>query len=282
MSDENRNTPFFPEGKPNINVNTSESNLAGWVAAAYEDQELFKQRGKDAALQLSPEQILRLPKYFFYNNNPRKPEEVRNKFGGLGEWQWICQEAIFEIFYNRPEVALPIIREVAYGVYDWTQAHAIKTLLRLAANGTLEREATLNELAEFFPSMREESQMRTIRYFSLVKPTTVKVIQMLKGLIGENLQYIDEVALDAIQVLAQIAPNKASAYRSLVENFIQSVPKDKATFAHIRSAITLSILYPDDQGLKDKLLDWSQNHPDAHIRRTLNTAFVELPHIKKR
>jgi hypothetical protein len=44
-------------------------------------------------------------------------------------------EAAFEILYNLGEAALPLLRKIAFGEYDWTQGNAIEILRRWAAEG---------------------------------------------------------------------------------------------------------------------------------------------------
>ena len=104
MSDKQSQFPEHPN--PSDNINSEEAMLAGWVAATWEDSNEFTKRARESAEKLTEKQINNLPKFFYYKNNPRKPEEVNDKFGGLGEWQWMCQVAIFEIFYYCPKYSL--------------------------------------------------------------------------------------------------------------------------------------------------------------------------------
>ena len=80
---------------------------------------------------------------------------------GLGGWLSACQFAIFELVYNIGEDALPFVREVAWGVYDWTQGNAIELLIRFAAAG-VRRDEILAELASKYPKVRFEAQLYAI------------------------------------------------------------------------------------------------------------------------
>ncbi|WP_145952316.1 hypothetical protein [Paludisphaera borealis] len=70
----------------------------------------------------------------------------------MSYWQF----AIFEIVYNFREQALPMLRKVAFGEYDWTQGNAIEVMCRLAAEG-IDRDRTLADLKKKMPGMRDEA-----------------------------------------------------------------------------------------------------------------------------
>jgi hypothetical protein len=75
-------------------------------------------------------------------------------FPGLGDWIAARQFAIFEMFYHFRQAALPTLRHVAFGEYDWIQGNAIEVLCRLAAEG-IDRERTLADLKSEMPGMRD-------------------------------------------------------------------------------------------------------------------------------
>ena len=81
---------------------------------------------------------------------------------GLGGWLSACQFAIFEIIYNMGEEAIPFIREIAWGVYDWTQGNAIELLIRFAAEG-IQTEALISEIREKYPEIAYEAQLYAIQ-----------------------------------------------------------------------------------------------------------------------
>src|SRR5215813_2603246 len=123
-----------------------------WVAAALHEEDEFRQRAEAAANALGPTSIETLAQLFLADSRP--PPELADSFPGLGDWIAARQFAIFEIFYHFRHAALPVLRRVAFGPYDWTQGNAIEILCRLAAEG-IDREHTLAELKSEMPSMRD-------------------------------------------------------------------------------------------------------------------------------
>ena len=60
------------------------------------------------------------------------------------------------MFYYFRESAIPVLKRVAYGEYDWTQGNAIEVLCRLAAEG-INTDATVAEIRAALPEMRIEA-----------------------------------------------------------------------------------------------------------------------------
>src|SRR5262245_8389976 len=123
------------------------------VAAIDTDIRAYQARAEMAARRLGPACIEILPQYYHSPNNPKNPDSVTDQFNGLGEWMERCQIAAFEIIYNFREAALPYLRKVAFGSYDWPQGFAIVALCRLAAEG-IERGKNIEELRRELPKMR--------------------------------------------------------------------------------------------------------------------------------
>jgi hypothetical protein len=65
------------------------------------------------------------------------------------------------LFFHFGAAALPILRRVAFGDYDWTQGNAIEVLVRLAAVG-VDREQIVAELRREFPRIRYEAQLYSV------------------------------------------------------------------------------------------------------------------------
>ncbi|MDR2012512.1 MAG: hypothetical protein LBQ20_05625 [Rhodanobacter sp.] len=127
------------------------------VAVLADSPDQFCAEAKEAARELGVASINLLAERFH-----AQPAPVPAGFGfeqrGLGGWLAIWQFAIFEILYNFRETALPVLRLIAFGKYDWTQGNAIEVLCRLAADG-VDRERTLNDLKRELPSMRYEAYL---------------------------------------------------------------------------------------------------------------------------
>lgn len=96
-------------------------------------------------------------------HNPPKDSKVYDvKKHGLGGWVSARQFSIFELLYNFGEPALPFIREIAWGEYDWTQGNAIELLIRFASDGVC-RDEIIAEIQQNFPKIRYEAQLYAIQ-----------------------------------------------------------------------------------------------------------------------
>jgi hypothetical protein len=84
------------------------------------------------------------------------PAEFDRPNAPYGAWLSAWEFAIFEVFFCLPESALEVVRQVAFGGYDWTQGNAIEVLCRWAAEG-FERERTLRDLRYEMRRMRPEA-----------------------------------------------------------------------------------------------------------------------------
>lgn len=93
---------------------------------------------------------------------PKESANYSVKTHGLGGWLSACQFSIFELTYNFGEEAIPFVRKIAWGEYDWTQGNAIELLIRFAAEG-IQREELINEIKENFPQIRYEAQLYSIQ-----------------------------------------------------------------------------------------------------------------------
>lgn len=124
------------------------------VAAVVHEPEDFAARAQAAAEALGPGAIEILAGEFHTEHTP--PPELESAFPGLSHWLSARQFAIFEIFYHLREAALPVLRRVAFGEYDWTQGNAIEVLCRLAAEG-VDAERTVADLRREIPGMRYEA-----------------------------------------------------------------------------------------------------------------------------
>lgn len=130
--------------------------LTSVAAANLESEAAFRQRASEAARELGAGCISILPQFFHYPSD--KPAGLAGNYGGLGHWMSACHFAAFEILFNFREAALPLLRKVAFGEYDWTQGNAIEVLCRLAADG-VDRERTVSDLRRELPNMRYEAHL---------------------------------------------------------------------------------------------------------------------------
>lgn len=116
----------------------------------------FRELAREESQQVSVAQLDQLRTMF--HDPPPQSDAYDLQQHGLGGWLSACQFAIFELIYNLGADAIPFIREIAWGEYDWTQGNAIELLLRFAAEG-IRTEEILAEIKTNFPQIRYEAQL---------------------------------------------------------------------------------------------------------------------------
>jgi len=124
------------------------------VAKCIDDSDAFRTRARTVAKRFGADLCDDLKARFHKpTDSPKGFEpEVRGLAGWLSAWQF----AIFEILYYLREPALPLIRDVAFGEYDWIQGNAIEVLCRWAAEG-MDKDRTLSDLKREMPNMRDSA-----------------------------------------------------------------------------------------------------------------------------
>jgi hypothetical protein len=141
-------------------LSTSLDTAVTSVAVLIDNADRFRARAAVVAREMGPADVEALSTRF---HSPPKPEPPG--FGyeqrGLGGWLSAWQFATFELFFQLGARALPVLRRVAFGEYDWTQGNAIEVLVRLAAAG-VEREQTIADLRREFPHLRYEATMYAV------------------------------------------------------------------------------------------------------------------------
>jgi hypothetical protein len=130
------------------------------VAVLVDDAQTFRARAAAVALALGPASIEDLCTRFHSPSHPEPPSFAPEQ-RGMGGWLSAWQFAIFELFFEFGSAALPVLRQVAFGAYDWTQGNAIEVLVRLAARG-IERDQIIAELRREFPRVRIEAQLYSV------------------------------------------------------------------------------------------------------------------------
>ena len=268
------------------------SDCIVWVALA-ESPEEWEQRGRIAAQYLRPRQIRRLRRY--YHKPPEKPAEALDRFDGLGDWLEVCQQAIFEIFYNRHEVSLPIIWRAVFAGYDWTQVWALETLGRLATQG-VEREKCVNDIVKVLPSLRYEAFFPAVRAVANAKYKTETLVQTLEQAIREFKESDPVDALSVLEIIQFSLPEIVQAHQAFLEDMVEgkglenrhpmldgaiwAPTTDKVHWRggapppdqihQIRAAVILYRLDPEDEHIGNKLKLWQINHPDEKIRDAIS------------
>jgi hypothetical protein len=267
-----------------------------YVAAAADDAAVFTARAREAAEALGPRAIG--PSKVFLLAPPDKPPELAGKYEGSGDWMWICQTAIFEVWFYFREEAMRHLRELAFDIYDWTQAHATSVLCRLARQG-LDARATAELIAEALPDWRHEQVMRVCGDVAALAPRH-PVLRAAYYKLGDAHLRGDPV--DAFELIAASAGSDAAHARARYVPFLKGlmagvglegrtafddghvVATDDgagvvaksgrdypqiADFHQIRAALLLRDLTPEDAEVAERIAAWAAGHPDEGIRRRL-------------
>ncbi len=116
----------------------------------------FRRKAKLVSATISVDDFTELKDLL--HNPPREPATFDIYKHGLGGWLSACQFSVFEVVFCVGEPALPIVRQIAWGSYDWTQGNAIEVLIRLAAQGTRSEEIVA-EIKSKFSDIRYEAQL---------------------------------------------------------------------------------------------------------------------------
>jgi len=130
------------------------------VAVRIDEEQEFRARATAVARALGPAAIGELCTRF--HAPPRaEPPGFGPEQRGFGGWLCAWQFAIFELLFAFEGASLPVLRQVAFGAYDWVQGNAIEVLVRLAAKG-IERERIIAELRREFPRLQVEAQLYSV------------------------------------------------------------------------------------------------------------------------
>ena len=159
--------------------------IASVASCTVESDAAFRRRAHEVAQKLGTECIPILPQFF--HHLPRKPESLADHFNGLGQWMSVCQFAAFEILYNFREAALPLLRKIAFGEYDWTQGNAIEILCRLAAEG-VDRERIISDLRRELPDIRYEAHLYAAEPLLKQAAANPAIEEVLRSLAVEEFQ----------------------------------------------------------------------------------------------
>lgn len=141
----------------------------------------FSRRARVVANEFGPTAIEQLSQEFHAKQDP--PPDLAHLFPGLGQWMAARQFAIFEILYHIGPSSLPLLRQAAYGEYDWTQGNAIEVLCRFAAEG-IERDQIISELREAIPGLRYEALVYAIRPLRTYSRTNLKLQRVIDDLLS--------------------------------------------------------------------------------------------------
>lgn len=238
------------------------------VASAETTEEYFR-RAKEAAHKLTPEQLTNLPRYF-HDNRPSIPPDQEKRFAGKNvAWMVAIQKAIFHIYYFCSDVSLPILKEIAFGEYDWTQVYALYTLCAIANDG-IERDQIIEEIVDEMPEFWDMALFPTIDFISSIGHPHPKLVQRLEEFIQEWLAedgLVDSMIF--IGGLIRIDKDRAKKYQSALRDLmngkeLEYESPEYARVHQIGAAMWLKELFPDDEDVHMKLQDWQTNRPEEY------------------
>jgi hypothetical protein len=271
------------------------------VAAAAEDPAAFTARAREAAEELGPRAIGKTKAFLLAP--PDKPPELAGKLEGVGDWMWVCQAAIFEIWFYFGADAMRDLRSFAFGVYDWTQAPATQVLCRLALGG-LDARATAELIAESLPDWRHEQVMRVCEDVARLAARSQILRTAYLRLIDSYRQDGDPVA--TFELIAALAAADPASVKERYLPFLRDLMQGRglegrtafddghvvqtadgkgimarggpeypqvADYHQIRTALLLRTLVPGDAEVVARLAGWADAHPDADVRRQLRESF---------
>ncbi len=162
-----------------------DSMISSLAAGLLKDRMAFEKAAKQEAGLLNADDLNYLKSRF--HDPPKAPPGIDEGQFGLGQWMAVCQYVIFELLYNLQETALPMVKEVAFGVYDWTQATALEVLCRWHVDGTLDR-SVITEINEKIGAMRYETHLYFGRSLMLRKNDDHRFGDILREIDHESFQ----------------------------------------------------------------------------------------------
>ncbi|WP_343670929.1 hypothetical protein [Chitinophaga sp.] len=134
-------------------IDTVIPHLAGLMFTA---PDKFFDQTKTVAAQMSPKTLPVLRSRM--HANLTIPDDVDQSQLGLTGWLSACQYTIFEVIYHIGTPAVPMLKEIAFGEYDWIQANALDLLTRFYMDGKLTVDI-IDEIDSNLGDMRYESHL---------------------------------------------------------------------------------------------------------------------------
>jgi hypothetical protein len=124
------------------------------VAVLIGEANRFAEQAGAAAERLGPAALPHFPEAL--GDVPAAPAGFAAGGRSRAAWVWAWLSAAFEVLYRMGAAALPVVREEAFGEYDWRQALALEALCRFAADG-LERWPIVEGLSRELPHLHPEA-----------------------------------------------------------------------------------------------------------------------------
>ena len=181
------------------------------VAVLADDASAFRSQARSAAEELGPKAAEYLRDY--YVDYLEDPEQFGFERCGLGGWLELWQAAIFEIYYELGERALPELDRLVRGDYDWTQVSALETLCRLGQDG-VRASTTADLIARRMGAFRYEAAIPAIEALGRLGVSTPAVLGMFDELLARP---ADDTEVEGLSDLASDPPDFITAVAALAE-----------------------------------------------------------------
>jgi hypothetical protein len=266
------------------------------VAVAADDPVTFSARARAVAETFGPAVVAASKRFLFAP--PDKPALLAGRHEGVGDWMWVCQAAVFEIWFHVGADALRELRAFAFGTYDWTQAHAARAVCRLAVRG-VDREGAGELIAEALPDWRHEQVMRVCDEVAALAARSAVLRKAYDALTdrylrGDPVDGFELVAADAradpaharqryLPFLHGLMAGKGLEGRTAFDDgHVVATPDGRGVVAksgreypqigdyhQIRAALLLRDLAPEDRTVQARLEAWAAGHPDGGVRTQL-------------
>lgn len=253
------------ENQPELSHSDLEKVLIE-VAQEFEDPNKFSEAAQRVAGKLTFKQAERLTQYF--HDTPAAPEALKEtlaKYGLLGVWLNVCQDSIFEIFFNYKEEAIPTLYALMFGEYDWTQYKAIDVLCRFAKKG-IRTDGIINDIGKNLSQFRYETVFSAIESLSKIKNHK----SIPKILLTTFDRYSKEDPIEGLHILQFLAINYPDQAREKLR-FVKSIVKDKNNFEEeqIEAAIFSLQLDAKDEEIIALLDHWELNAEEQNQRERI-------------
>lgn len=221
------------------------SDWLTWITEAH-DGDTWEERALEAAVALTPEQIGGLVDLL--ETPPERPVTLDTVYPDPADWLAIWQQAIFEVLYLAHDTSFDLLREMAFGAYNWEQAWALQTLGRLAIDG-IRREEIVDEIGEMLPTFEGDMVFVALDAVMSVGHLSVGLIHGIERAFEVWFSADPLATLRACELIAGALPEMTMAHRATLNTIMTADDSPEA----LRAAVVLHHLYPNDPRIGDRL-----------------------------
>ncbi|ODT68176.1 hypothetical protein ABS71_09985 [bacterium SCN 62-11] len=224
------------------------------------------------------------------------PAHLKEQFSEFCSWADARFESIFLMLRQCGAAAVPVLRRITTGVYDWQQGMALGVLADLASQG-FDTEATAQLVSRELKYWRYETLQRGLNGVCKLAACNESVADALLKL-GADWGKDDPIEeLGILETLSVFAPNVAARREAELYNLMRQagrgVPRppilegfvvDEAgevfgelpeasglteDYHAIRAALALNRIYPDRPEPREQLEHWRDHHGNKSVREQL-------------